>query len=101
MICVKCAGEADGSAGEVGSLEEQMTTLKKIVDEAMVLQEYEVCTGGKIIKVHTVEIEQDPNKVEGGKGDILIRADFTTAEQKSVASDQRFPARPWRGQYLT
>ncbi len=85
---------ADGSAGAVGSLEEQMTKLKKIVDEAMVLQEYEVCTGGKIIKVHTVEIEQDPNKVEGGKGDILICADLTT-EQK------RFPARPWRGQYLT
>jgi len=34
--------------------------------------------------VHTVEIEQNPNKVEGGKGDILIRADLT-AKQKSVA----------------
>ena len=68
---------ADGSAGSVGTLEEQMTSLKKIVDEAIVLQEYEVCAGGKIIKVHTVEIEQDPNKVEGGKGDILTRADLT------------------------
>jgi len=45
---------------------------------------YQVCAGGKIIKVHTAEIEQDPNKVEGGKGDILISADLT-AEQKSVA----------------
>ena len=34
--------------------------------------------------MHTAEIEQDPNKVEGGKGDILINA-VTTAEQKSVA----------------
>ena len=75
---------ADGSAGSVGTLEEQMTSPKKIMDEAMVLQEYEVCAGGKIIKVHTAEIEQDPNEVEGGKEDILISADLT-AEQKSVA----------------
>ncbi len=33
------------------------------------------------MKVHTAEIEQDPNKVEG---DILISANIT-AEQKSVA----------------
>jgi hypothetical protein len=32
---------------------------------------------GKIIKVHTTEIDQDPNKEEGGKGDILISADLT------------------------
>ena len=72
---------ADGSAGGVGPLEEQMTTLQKIGDEmravetlealkqgilnrkqiigegTMVLQEY---ARGEFIKVHTAEIEQDP-----------------------------------------
>jgi hypothetical protein len=98
---------AAGSGGGVGILEEQMNTLQKIGDEmragdtlealkqgilnrkqiigegTMVLHEYEVCAGGKIIKVHTVEIEQDP-EVEGGKEDIMI-SEKITAEQKSVA----------------
>jgi hypothetical protein len=83
MVADLRAMYADGSAGEVGSLEEQMTTLKKIVDEAMVLQEYEVCARGEIIKVHTAELEKDPNEVEGGKGDIL-NSEQITAEQTSV-----------------
>jgi vacuolar-type H+-ATPase subunit I/STV1 len=72
---------ADGSAGGVGILEEQMNTLQKIGDEmragetlealkqgilnrkqiigegTMVLQDY---ARGEFIKVHTAEIEQDP-----------------------------------------
>jgi hypothetical protein len=98
---------AAGSGGGVGILEEQMNTLQKIGDEmragdtlealkqgilnrkqiigegTMVLHDYEVCAGGKIIKVHTVEIEQDP-EVEGGKEDIMI-SEKIIAEQKSVA----------------
>jgi len=74
---------ADGSAGGVGPLEEQMTTHQKIVDEmragdgtlealkqgilngrkitsegTMVLQQYEVCARGEIIKVHKAELEK-------------------------------------------
>ena len=91
---------ADGSAGSVGTLEEQMTSLKKIVDEAMVLQEYEVCAGGKIIKVHTAEIEQDPNKVKGDKGDILINY-WCRPYSRTKIRCQRLHARPWRGKYFT
>ena len=102
---------ADGSAGGVGILEEQMNTLQKIGDEmragetlealkqgilnrTMVLQEYErgefikgpsaeieQDPGGQIIKVHIAKIEQDANKVEGAT---MISAKIT-AEQKSVA----------------
>ena len=85
--------------------EEQMTTLQKIVDEmragdgtlealkqgilngrqitsegTMVIQEYEVCARGDIIKVHKAELEKDPNEV---KGDIL-NSEKITAEQKPV-----------------
>ena len=86
---------ADGSAGGVGILEEQMNTLQKIGDEmragetlealkqgilnrkqiigegTMVLQEYE---RGEFIKVHTAEIEQDP----GGQ---IIKVHIAKIEQ--------------------
>jgi len=70
--------------GLLEALKQGILNRRKITGEGtMVLQEYEVCAGGKIIKVHTVEIEQDP-EVEGGKEDIMI-SEKITAEQKSVA----------------
>ena len=50
----------DGGNGADSAAEEKLVARGLIIDP-----------GGAFIKVHTAEIEQDPNKVEGGKGDIL------------------------------
>ena len=76
---------ADGSAGGVGILEEQMNTLQKIGDE-MRAGETQVSAGASTGSTGTPEGRREgiPSMCDGGNGAMMIGADSAAAE-KSVA----------------
>jgi hypothetical protein len=79
----KIVDEMRAGDGTLEALKQGILNGRKITSEGtMVIQEYEVCARGDIIKVHKAELEKDPNEV---KGDIL-NSEKITAEQKPVNS---------------